>query len=286
MQRSEPANVLIVNGTAYLFDAGEGVVHRLANAGIGLEQVRATFISHHHVDHDAGLAPMLMHRWISGRGDRMDLIGPPGTSAMVASIASANRPAELSPVVQDGRRQPPLSTIVQATDLPLDTPQPVEVYRDANLKVLAAVNCHYNFPAGSEASLKSRSYAYRIETAERSYAYTGDTGPCPAIERLAMGVDVLISEVMDPIAMRKIAARREGGKGLIADPDAFMRHMEEDHLTPDEVGQLAARAGAGSVVLTHLVPGFDGEPSNDAYEAGVRAHFSGSVTTARDLDRF
>jgi ribonuclease BN (tRNA processing enzyme) len=30
---------------------------------------------------------------------------------------------------------------------------------------------------------------------------------------------------------------------------AFIRHMSEEHLAPDEVGEMAARAG---VVLTHL----------------------------------
>jgi ribonuclease BN (tRNA processing enzyme) len=33
---------------------------------------------------------------------------------------------------------------------------------------------------------------------------------------------------------------------------AFIRHMSEEHLAPDEVGEMAARAGVKTVVLTHL----------------------------------
>ena len=33
-----------------------------------------------------------------------------------------------------------------------------------------------------------------------------------------------------------------------------IRHMSQEHLTPEEVGKMAARAGVKTVVLTHLRP--------------------------------
>ena len=64
-----------------------------------------------------------------------------------------------------------------------------------------------------------------------------------------------------------------------------MRHMEEDHASPETVGKLAARAGVGMVVLTHVIPGDESDPAG-AYTDGVSRHFKGKVVLASDLARF
>ena len=66
-----------------------------------------------------------------------------------------------------------------------------------------------------------------------------------------------------------------------------MAHMQQDHLTPAQVGLLAAQAKVKRVVLTHVVPGMDGEAGTTAgYVAGIAERHQGPVTGARDLDRF
>jgi ribonuclease BN (tRNA processing enzyme) len=62
--------------------------------------------------------------------------------------------------------------------------------------------------------------------------------------------------------------------------------MAQDHLTPEQVGRLAAAAHVGRVVLTHLAPGTDDEADTRAYVAGISDHYRGPVTVANDLDRF
>ena len=62
IKRAEPANALVVNGAVYLFDTGDGAQRRLAEAALSIHAVRAVFISHHHIDHDGGLAPLLVTR--------------------------------------------------------------------------------------------------------------------------------------------------------------------------------------------------------------------------------
>jgi ribonuclease BN (tRNA processing enzyme) len=64
VKRSEPANAVVVNGSVYLFDVGDGVQRQLAAAGLPLTSVKAVFISHHHMDHNAGLGPLVMSRWL------------------------------------------------------------------------------------------------------------------------------------------------------------------------------------------------------------------------------
>ncbi|MEU3646365.1 MBL fold metallo-hydrolase [Lentzea sp. NPDC034063] len=76
-------------------------------------------------------------------------------------------------------------------------------------------------------------YGFRISFGGVSLAYTGDSGPCPALDSLASGVDVLLSE-----ASWTHAADRQPGL----------------HLSGREAGELAARAGAGRLLITHVPP--------------------------------
>ncbi|MGH2674532.1 MAG: MBL fold metallo-hydrolase [Actinomycetota bacterium] len=72
---------------------------------------------------------------------------------------------------------------------------------------------------------------FRVEAGGASLAYTGDTGPSEEIEALAKGVDVLVTE-----------ASWEDERGALV----------EGHLTARQAAEHAARAGAGTVVLTHF----------------------------------
>ena len=75
-------------------------------------------------------------------------------------------------------------------------------------------------------------FGFRLEHAGRVLAYSADTGPCDELPVLASGADVLLCE-----------ASFLAGPGLPADL----------HLTARQAGEHAARAGAGELVLTHLV---------------------------------
>ncbi|MFD5829880.1 MBL fold metallo-hydrolase [Lentzea sp. NPDC060358] len=76
-------------------------------------------------------------------------------------------------------------------------------------------------------------YGFRISCGGVSLAYTGDSGPCEALETVSAGVDVLLSE-----ASWTHAPERQ--------PDL--------HLSGRQAGELAARAGAGRLLITHVPP--------------------------------
>ena len=71
--------------------------------------------------------------------------------------------------------------------------------------------------------------------------FTGDTGPSAAVEKLARGADVLISEVVDLPAIVQLLRQR--GAAASVDQSRLIAHMAEEHLSPEEVGKLATRAG-------------------------------------------
>ena len=80
-------------------------------------------------------------------------------------------------------------------------------------------------------------YGLRIGYGGRLLAYTGDTGPCAALNELADGVDLLLSE-----ATWTDAADRPAGV----------------HLSGKQAGALARSAGVGRLLLTHIAPWSDG----------------------------
>lgn len=286
VKRSQPANAVVVGGAVYLFDTGDGTQRQMAAAGLPLGEVRAVFLSHHHLDHVGGLGPILLNRWIVGLAP-IPVFGPPGTAEMTRGIVIAAQPTERAPLAIGGGPVRPIAATVTATDLPARLAAPREVYRDANIRVLAVTVDHYH-EADGRVSAAASSYAYRIEAGQieanrRVFVFSGDTGPSASLEVLAKGADILISEVMD----RPAIAAALGRMALPAPARAaFLLHMDLDHLTPPQVGAIARRAGVKSVVLTHLVPGRDEETGTAGYTAGIAREFTGPVTVARDGDRF
>lgn len=97
--------------------------------------------------------------------------------------------------------------------------------------------------------------AMRIEAAGRCLVYTADSGPSDDLASFAKGADVLIAE----------ASMQEPSEGL-----------EEVHMTAKQAGTLAAKAGAGRLVLTHIVPGLDPRLSVDQ----ARSCFEGETVAA------
>lgn len=98
------------------------------------------------------------------------------------------------------------------------------------------------------------SLGYRIEADGVTLAYTGDTGPCDEAIDLARGADLLLAE-----------ATYQNG----ADLTYF-------HMSAQQAAEHATAAGAGRLVLTHLVPGLD--PARSRQEAS--SVFDGPVDAA------
>ncbi len=98
-------------------------------------------------------------------------------------------------------------------------------------------------------------FGFRLEHAGRAVAYSADTGESAALLNLARDADLLLCE-----------ASFLDGPDLPADL----------HLTARQAGQHAARAGAGQLVLTHLVPWNDQQLTQDQARAG----FSGPLVRA------
>jgi ribonuclease BN (tRNA processing enzyme) len=158
------------------------------------------------------------------------------------------------------------------------------IYQDANVKVTAIENSHFDFHKGP-ASGKHKSYSYRFDTPDRVIVFTGDTGPSDTVTELARGADLLVSEANSVEDRMQLLIK--SGQWQVMTPDEQVRikqQMAEGHLSPDVIGKMAARAGVKTVVLTHLTAKPDDDYTPWANE--VKKHFSGEVLVAKDLMEF
>jgi len=177
--RAQSCNLLTVNGSHYVIDAGDGVARRLAQAGISVREIGTVFITHHHDDHTAGLGTLLSVAWDQNRTHPIHVYGPPRTEELVkAAVQYFNISAEIR--MADGGRTIPLARVFFGHDVGTGV-----VYQDANIKVTAVENSHFAFHEGPAAG-KHKSYAYRFETPDRLIVFTGDTGasvPLPSLQK-------------------------------------------------------------------------------------------------------
>jgi ribonuclease BN (tRNA processing enzyme) len=64
-------------------------------------------------------------------------------------------------------------------------------------------------------------------------------------------------------------------------------HLSSHHLTPADLGSMAANAGVKELVVTHLVPGAAmTEEHFKKYGEEIAGKYSGKVTFANDMDAF
>jgi ribonuclease BN (tRNA processing enzyme) len=97
------------------------------------------------------------------------------------------------------------------------------------------------------------SLAYRVEAEGRALVYSGDTDVSDSLVELARGADLLILECANPFKV-------------------------PGHLTPEEAGRLAARAGVPRLMLTHFYP-----PCDEVDVTALAAReFAGEIIRAED----
>jgi ribonuclease BN (tRNA processing enzyme) len=276
--RAQPANVLIVNNQPYLVDAGNGVAHQLTLAGVALGRINQIFVTHNHDDHSADLGTVMGLAWSLGRSAPTTVYGPKGVREMINAFFKSFS------VSRDLRRSD-FPDFYRAMPEELFRVHEIEgqgtIYRDENIQVEAIENCHFHFASGAPAG-EAKSHAFRFKSADKTIVFSGDTGTCESMVDFARGADILVHEVVNLDLYAAVLQTRPFSP---EQRQNVLRHMKEDHTTPDEIGKLAARARVGMVILSHIIPGGDDDPDS-AYSEGVTRNYAGNVVVAKDLMRF
>ncbi len=234
VERNSSGYAVRYGATILLLDIGNGIQKRLLEAKVDYRYVDGIFISHFHPDHTTDLIPFLFatrHTPGFSRIDPLILAGARGLRDFVDNM---------SEIYGHWVKQPGFPLEVRELDS-----DKVEV---GPLKIRSVPVNH------SENAL-----AFRVTAPNgKSLTYSGDTGFCDSIVRLAKDTDLLLIECSFPTAMRI-----------------------NGHLTPPEVAKIARDCNCKRVVLTHLYPVFGDE--NPADE--VSRYFDGEVILGEDLMR-
>jgi ribonuclease Z len=84
-RRGLPAVLLRRGGDRLLFDCGEGTQRQLLRT-VGLPDMQAIFLTHHHADHWLGLPGMLKSFELRDRDAPLIVYGPPGTGELLRAM--------------------------------------------------------------------------------------------------------------------------------------------------------------------------------------------------------
>ncbi len=260
--RSNPANVLLVDGVPYVVDCGAGVSKRLVEAKVPLPDIRYVFVTHLHSDHVLEFGNMIDAAWSVGLNHEVDAFGPVGLEALTQAFWEANR-ADIEIRIPDEGKPDPRKMLV-AKDITGSGP----VMSNDKVKVTAFRTPH--------PPILERNYAYKFETPDGVIVYACDTAYNPELAKFAAGADLLIHEALYLPGVDAITKR-------ITNAATLKEHLLASHTSTEDVGRVAKAAGVKKLVLTHLVPGDDPSITDEMWMEGARKNFDGPIVVARDL---
>jgi ribonuclease Z len=231
-----------------LFDCGEGTQISLRALGWGIKDIDLILISHVHGDHVTGLPGLLLSQGNSERTEPVRIVGPPGLRAIVDGLLLVARflPFEIQVEELAADHQVALDDL-SVTHVAAEHHVPCLAYRldlargrrflPENAAALdVAVEDWKRLQRGEMVGGIEPDQVLGPPRRGLSVGLVTDTRPTEAIEGLVHGVDLLVCE------------------GMYGSDEDQPRAVERRHMTFREAAQLAARAGAGQLLLTHFSP--------------------------------
>jgi len=262
---SGPCVAVVVNGQAYLFDAGPGVVRQAEAAAekFGIKALDASnltrvFVTHLHSDHTLGLPDLMLTPWVVGRSQPLEVYGPVGTKAMTDHLKQAyaadiqTRTSGLEGLGHGG-------LVVNVHEI-----RGAEVvYKDANVTVRSIGVKHGSW---------AQAFGYEVDAGGRRIVISGDTTPTESIVKACGGCDVLVHEVYSEDRFNLLFGRSRG------------QYHRSFHTSTRELAELALRAKPKLLVLYHQL--YFGQPEEVDLVKEIRRTYPGPVVNGHDLGEY
>jgi ribonuclease Z len=252
-ERGLPAVLVEVEGEYVLFDCGEGTQRQMVKAGLSLGKKMKVFISHLHGDHVFGLPGMIQSMNLLNRVHPLDVYGPPGLSRFIqfTTISTMSEPAFQLTINEVSQGEVFVGRNYRVEGAWAEHSRPNIAYRmtvGASLGTFMPKKAKkLGIPEGPMWSQLKGGKSIRLRDGRcihprdvlgsplqgKVVVYSGDTSPSEGLAKLARGADILIHEatLSDELAKQ---AERDG------------------HSTAGGVAKLAAEAGVGKLILTHI----------------------------------
>ena len=272
-RRGLPATLMRRGGDRLLFDCGEGTQRQLLRT-VGLPDMQAVFLTHHHADHWLGLPGMLKSFELRDRQAPLTVYGPPGTEALMRAMrviyGRLRYPFEvvdLEPgdaVEYDGYEVAAFNVRHRGRAFGyaiVEEPRPGRF--DAELAARLGVEFGPDFGRLQRGEVVNGVHPEQVigpERAGRKLVLSGDTAPCEMLRVAAHEADVLVHEA------------------TFTDEE-HERALQTGHSTARQAAELAREADVRLLVLTHVSTRYAGGEIRDE----ARATFE-RTEVPRDFD--
>lgn len=225
-RRAGPSTLVKAGERTFLVDCGRGVLMRAAAVGVGAADVSALLLTHLHSDHITDLTDVITTRWITTfTRTPLPVIGPPGTAAVVEATLAA-----LAPDIS--------YRIGHHADI--TEPPAVEVHEYVAGTVWDADGVVIRVAPTDHRPVEP-TIGFRVEFDGAAVVLAGDSVPCESLDGLAAGADALVHTVIRKDLVSALPLQR-------------IRDILDYHSSVEQAAATAARAGVGTLVLTHYVP--------------------------------
>jgi ribonuclease Z len=250
--RGLPAVAVQREGEVILMDCGEGVQRQVIGKGIGLNRDMAVLVTHLHGDHVTGLLGLLQTMGLAQRRKPLSVVGPSDLLRWLKVTSQVLHMGLTFPIeFHEARTGVVLRTRsfrVRATKaihsieaysyLVEENPRPGEFHPEiAKALGVPEGRLWSKLQKGKSVSLGRRTVSSDQVTGPprpgRKIGYSGDTRPSPRLARFFKGCDLLIFD--------STFSGQDRDKAL-----------ERKHSTCVEAAEVAVRAGAKRLALTHF----------------------------------
>ena len=266
LKRMSSGYLVEVGSRKILFDCGPGAYHRLLETGVKPTQITDIFFTHLHYDHCLDYIRLLMTRWDQGAGriPELNVHGPVHTARMTELIVGEG--GIFGPDLA-ARTELPMSQgvfVARGGTLPRAKPRPVvrEIKSD---DVIDCGEFTVRLRAVIHAQPILECFAYRLEAAGASFVYSGDAGPCKAMEELARDCDVLVHMCH------------------FISGTALNREFEKRNMGHRELAQLGSRANVRNLVASHITEQMDVPGVKERLIREMAQIYSGNLFFGEDL---
>ena len=249
------ASILVEAGTQkLLFDCGRGAAQRLYQRQVPFSEVNVLFLTHLHSDHTVGIPDFWLTGWLMGRKAPLRVFGPAGSRAMMANLKKA-----YAFDIHIRRDVDTRNAGAGAELVARDITQGV-VFESNGVKVIAFTVDHGDIKPA---------LGYRVDFDGHSVVLSGDTRFSENLIQFAQGTDVLIHEVIDPVAYNSIHTPLSKEQ---------MQQVIAHHTTPQQAGVVFTRVKPKLAVYSHIVP-----PVAPDLVAHTRSTYTGPLEVGEDL---
>lgn len=273
--RAQTGTAVFVNDQFFLFDVGAGVVQKMENMQLPVNQLSGVFITHWHSDHFIDLPYLINRSWVLGRTHDLPIYGPDGLDTLMQAVHQLLHVENQYRVDHHGAE---LMDISKARGIPHEFKNvqggKEVIYNQKGITITAFdVNHEPIEPA----------VGYAIEYKGKKVVISGDTKKNDLVMEMAKDADLLLHEVLLVSLLKQLSAKlTENGHRRNA---TIITDIQNYHTSPAEVATLAATANVKKLVLHHFAPPPDFKIIENLYRQELKA-YTGPIHFANDGDKF